>query len=83
MASKVHLLPTILPQDGLLRARQIAQLFNIDPATLYRWIQRGDFPAPVRIGRASMWRGSTVKEWLDVIAPHQAYAGPRLKVRQE
>lgn len=73
---------TILPQDGFVRARQIAQLFSIDLATLYRWIQRGDFPAPVKIGRTSMWRGSTVKEWVDAIAPHQAYAGPRVQVRQ-
>lgn len=27
----------------------------INPATLYRWIAKGRFPKPVKVGRSSRW----------------------------
>lgn len=32
---------------------------------LYHLISENQFPAPVKIGRASLWRLSAINEWLD------------------
>ncbi|MGP5225331.1 MULTISPECIES: helix-turn-helix transcriptional regulator [Psychrobacter] len=32
---------------------------------LYHLINEGKFPAPVKIGRASLWRLSEINKWLD------------------
>lgn len=34
--------------------------------TLYRWIERGHFPAPIKIGPSSVaWRESEIEAWLE------------------
>ena len=34
--------------------------------TLKRWIESGDFPAPIRLGANSIaWRYSDIKAWLE------------------
>lgn len=32
---------------------------------LYSLINNGQFPAPIKIGRASLWRVSDINQWLD------------------
>ena len=32
---------------------------------LYHLIKIGEFPAPIKIGRASLWRVSDINDWLD------------------
>ena len=60
------------PLDELLRAKQVVKIVGRDLSTIWAWIKRGDFPAPVilnpgqgreiRAWRAPVtsWRGSTV-----------------------
>lgn len=32
---------------------------------IYHLINKGDFPKPIKIGRASLWRLSEINKWLD------------------
>ena len=32
---------------------------------IYHLIRIGQFPAPIKIGRASLWRLSDINDWLD------------------
>lgn len=36
---------------------------------IYHLIKNGQFPAPIKIGRASLWRVSDINEWLDSLNP--------------
>lgn len=49
----------------LLRKRALLERLGISAATLYRLIQRGEFPRPVKIGaRAVAWREDAAAAWL-------------------
>jgi prophage regulatory protein len=51
--------------DCILRIGEVTRRVGLARATLYRYVSRGDFPAPVRLGsRASGWRLSEVLEWV-------------------
>lgn len=52
--------------DRMLRRPEVEEVVGLSRATLYRMIERGDFPAPTRIGaRAVGWRESCITEWLN------------------
>lgn len=52
----------------LMRRREVERLCAISSATIYRYIAKGLFPRPVRIGRNSVrWRESDVVRWLEAI----------------
>lgn len=62
-----------LPDDALLRQKHIvpdrkhpdrATLLQISAATMWRWVSRGMFPAPVRIGRTTAWRVGDLRAWM-------------------
>ena len=36
---------------------------------LYHLIKIGEFPAPIKIGRASLWRVSDINQWLESHTP--------------
>jgi predicted DNA-binding transcriptional regulator AlpA len=48
---------TAVPHDDLLDCRAVcAMLGGIDPATLYRGIRKGRYPAPIKVGpNISRW----------------------------
>lgn len=49
----------------VLRVRDVAKKMGISKATLYRWIDAGEFPKPLRLGPRSVgWWSDDVKEWL-------------------
>ena len=52
--------------DRILRMPVLIETVGVAPATLYRWIQEGRFPAPLQLGRNSVgWRASEVEEWIE------------------
>ena len=54
------------PLERLLTIKQIADETGISRSTIYRRMEEGTFPKPVRIGpRATRWRASTIKDWLE------------------
>ena len=57
------------PSDAaprLLTKKDVATQLRIDPRTLQRMVDAGEFPAPVPIspGR-TRWRQATIDEWID------------------
>ena len=43
----------------------LPSIVPISPATLWRWIKKGDFPAPVRLGdNLVAWRSDHVLKWI-------------------
>ena len=56
---------TIPEHLRLLTRRQVAELIHVHQATIWRWIQSGEFPAGIPVGKNSTrWRVSDVEEWL-------------------
>jgi len=48
----------------LMRLPEVTRLLGISRPTLYRLIQTGAFPSPVKQGRTSSWRRSSVLSYL-------------------
>ena len=73
--------------DGNEAARMELKLMPIDtvcdtvgvsPATLYRLIAAGRFPAPVKIGvRAARWRSDEVRAHIERLSEARAVSTPR------
>jgi prophage regulatory protein len=54
-----------MPIDRILRPRAAARRAGIGRTTLYREIQRGTFPRPIRLSaRLTGWPESTIAAWL-------------------
>ena len=52
--------------DRLLRRRQVEKITGMKRSTIYRLMQEGDFPRPVKIGPAAVrWRESEVNAWVE------------------
>jgi prophage regulatory protein len=51
--------------DGPYQSRkQIEKLFQVSPATIYRWIKEGKFPKPVHLGANMVrWKASDIEAW--------------------
>lgn len=58
----------------LLRLPQVQELCgDVGRSTLYDWMDRGEFPRPVKLGaRAVAWRESDILEWLESREPSTA-----------
>ena len=52
--------------DRLLRRRQVEEITGLSRSSIYRLMQDGDFPRPVRVGPAAVrWRTSDITVWLE------------------
>lgn len=49
----------------LLTKQQVAQRLNISLRTLYRFIQTGEIPPPVKLGSLSRWRSDVLDDWIE------------------
>lgn len=65
-----------LMADPFLSRNQVLQVLNVSSATLYRMIERSEFPpGSSRNGRGRFWRASIVRRYqtlidLDAACPH-------------
>ena len=58
--------PGSLDRHRVVRRRDVCRLTGLARSTLYRMVQAGEFPLPVRLGqRAVAWRLEEVLRWLD------------------
>ena len=57
-----------VPEKAILRWRDVVPMVGLSRVTIWRRMQEGDFPKPVRLGgpksRAVGWRRSDVETWL-------------------
>ena len=50
---------------ALERRKAVQQRIGVSRSTLYSWIAKGEFPAPVKIGaRAVAWDAAAVDDWI-------------------
>lgn len=53
-----------LPPEGLTTVQAIMALMKWGRTTAWRKIRNGEFPPPLKIGRAIRWRKADVEEFL-------------------
>ena len=52
--------------DRLLRRREVERMTGLARSSIYRYMQEGDFPRPVRVGPAAVrWKASDITGWLE------------------
>ena len=52
--------------ERLLRRREVEAITGMGRSSIYRLMQDGAFPRPVRIGPAAVrWRASDITRWLE------------------
>ena len=55
-----------LPETGFLRQPQVLVFVPISRSTLWRRIQAGTFPGPVKLSaRVTAWRAEDVRRWIE------------------
>ena len=66
MNSKVtHIRPAAPALERILRLPQVAELVGLRRSMIYRLMQEGEFPRPVRLApRAVGWRMSDLQAWI-------------------
>ncbi len=52
-----------MQQDNLLRLADVRKIIPLSRPTIYKRIQEGKFPAPVKDGRCSFWEESKVRAY--------------------
>ena len=63
--------------DRLLRSRQVEEITGMGRSSVYRLMQDGDFPPPVRVGPAAVrWREGTITDWLESRPLARSLSGP-------
>ena len=52
--------------DRLLRRRQVEEITGMSRSSIYKLMQDGEFPRPVRVGPAAVrWRTSDITAWVE------------------
>ena len=52
--------------QGLLRCKDVVELTKLGTGTIYRLINKGTFPRPIKVTEyAVRWRRSDVMDWMD------------------
>ncbi len=59
---------TELEVDRLLAIAEVSKSLGLSQSQVYAMVREQDFPAPIRLGRSSRWRTSTVNAWIDAKA---------------
>ena len=50
--------------QAFLDVKTTANRFGVSPATIWRWVREGRFPAPVKLGdNITRWRVADIVEW--------------------
>ena len=53
-------------EERLLRRRQVEEITGMSRSSIYRLMQKGKFPRPVRIGPAAVrWKASDITAWME------------------
>lgn len=53
-------------QDRLLRRRDVERITGVSRSSIYRLMQEGEFPRPVRVGPGAVrWKASDIEAWIE------------------
>lgn len=61
--------------ERLLDYAEVGRRLGLGRTQLWAMVKRGEFPAPLRIGRARRWQESTVDDWIRALAARSDAAG--------
>jgi len=51
--------------ERILRIKEVEHLTGLGKSTIYYFIERGEFPRPVRLGKKTVgWHERDIKEWI-------------------
>ena len=51
--------------NRFLRRKEVEQMVGLSRASIYRLVDTGDFPRPIRVGpRAVRWRLGDIEQWI-------------------
>lgn len=51
--------------ERLMRIEEVAKFLSINPRTVRRLWQRGEFPQPIRLGASVRWREQTLVDFVN------------------
>ena len=51
--------------DRLLKVKEVAKVTAMGVSTVYRLVQQGKFPRPVKRGRSTYWKESDIKRYIE------------------
>lgn len=51
--------------DSLVTAKELSTSLKKSKATIYRWVNAGKFPKPIKINNSTLWRASEVNAWIN------------------
>ncbi|HPF41300.1 MAG TPA: helix-turn-helix domain-containing protein [Phycisphaerae bacterium] len=49
---------------NLLTVKQVALRVGVSERAIWKWIQTGQFPQPIRISRSVRWDEATLNSWI-------------------
>ena len=56
------------PEVNFLRLAQVKARVGMSKTQIYRLIQKGEFPSPLKLGsQSSVWPDSKIREWQDAV----------------
>jgi predicted DNA-binding transcriptional regulator AlpA len=61
----LYRLPDLIGRRAPETGKRSDAIVPVSPATIYRWVESGEFPPPLRLGSNIVaWRGSAINAWL-------------------
>jgi predicted DNA-binding transcriptional regulator AlpA len=52
--------------DKLLNPKQLAEILNVKPGTVFSWLSRGvPLPPSIKIAGSTRWRQEAVLKWIE------------------
>ncbi len=54
--------PDTTHSNTLIRRHEVMRRLNISDTTLWRCVQRGDLPPPLKLGRSAYWPESEIQQ---------------------
>ena len=61
--------PALPLSPAVLNVKQVAALLNVSPRHVYRMVDGGLMPRPLKLGGLNRWPQSTLEQWLADGAP--------------
>jgi len=52
-------------ENKLLTIKQVSEIVGFKISTIYKFISKNDFPAPIKIGRSSRWKFHDIQKWIE------------------
>lgn len=53
------------PKIELMKIGDVARTFSVHVETIRRWVRRGEFPPPIKVGHFVRWRISDIDAFLE------------------